>query len=88
MYSNPQERAGRESESIAEMTLDEFDQYFCEYLVNDYHLKEHDGEGMKRRAPIQRWNDGIFRGDVMPARETCGRNPSPYFVPAHRKEGS
>lgn len=65
MYSNPQERAGRESESIAEMTLDEFDQYFCEYLINDYHLDEHDGEGMKRRAPIQRWNDGIFRGDVM-----------------------
>jgi putative transposase len=90
MYSNPQERAGRESESIAEMTLDEFDQYFCEYLINDYHLDEHDGDGMKRRAPIQRWNDGIFRGDIMaptglPARPADEDQVRISFLPIERK---
>lgn len=65
-FSNPKERAEYDSEGQAVMTLDAFEKLFAEFLVNDYHLKEHSGEGMDRRAPIQRWTDGVRHGDVMP----------------------
>jgi putative transposase len=65
-FSNPTERAEYDSEGRSEMTLKEFEWYFTEFLVNDYHLSEHRGEGMDRRTPLQRWNAGIFEGDVFP----------------------
>lgn len=67
-FSNPVERAEYDSEGNAGMTIDEFERYFTEFLVNDYHLDEHSGDGMKFRAPLQRWNDGVFEGDVFPPR--------------------
>lgn len=65
-FSNPKERAEYDSEGRALLTLREFEWYFTEFLVNDYHLAEHSGEGMDRRTPLQRWTAGIFDGDVFP----------------------
>lgn len=65
-FSNPVERAEYDSEGKAIMTLAAFERLFAEFLVNDYHLKEHSGEGMQKRAPLQRWTAGIRDGDVMP----------------------
>jgi putative transposase len=67
-FSNPTERGEYDSKEAASMTLSEFERLFTEFLVNDYHLKEHDGEGMKKRCPLQRWDAGIFDGDVFPPR--------------------
>lgn len=65
-FSNPTERQEYDSTGRAMMTLSEFDQLFTEFLVNDYHLREHTGEGMNRRCPLQRWKAGLLEGDVMP----------------------
>jgi len=65
-FSNPTERAQYDSEGRATMTLSEFDRYFVDFIVNDYHLDEHSGADMDRMAPIQRWKKGIFEGDVLP----------------------
>ncbi|MCV2353161.1 transposase family protein [Paucibacter sp. B2R-40] len=65
-FSNPVERAEYDSKANSGITLTEFDELFTEFLVNDYHLKEHEGDGMKRRCPLQRWEAGIFDGDVFP----------------------
>lgn len=65
-FSNPKERAEYDSEGRAILTLREFEWYFTEFLVNDYHLAEHGGDGMDRRSPLQRWKAGIFDGDVFP----------------------
>lgn len=65
-FSNPQERGEYDSEGNAVMTIAAFERLFADFIVNDYHLQEHSGEGMLRRAPIQRWTAGIRDGDVMP----------------------
>jgi len=65
-FSNPTERAEYDSEGKAILTLAEFDKYFAEFIVNDYHLTEHSGDGMNRMSPLQRWYKGIFTGDKMP----------------------
>ena len=67
-FSNPTQRGEYDSKEKSSMTLAEFDEMFTEFLVNDYHLKEHEGEGMKRRCPLQRWDAGIYEGDVFPPR--------------------
>ncbi len=65
-FSNPTERAEYDSEGKAVMTLAEFDKFFAEFIVNDYHLSEHSGDGMNRMSPLQRWNKGVHQGDIMP----------------------
>lgn len=65
-FSNPVERGDYDSEGRAIFTLDQYESYFTEFLVNDYHLREHRGKGMDRMAPLQKWNKGIFEGDEMP----------------------
>jgi putative transposase len=67
-FSNPRERAEYDSEGRAILTVEEFEALFTDYVVNEYHLREHSGEGMNGRSPLQRWKAGIFDGDVMPAR--------------------
>lgn len=65
-FSNPIERGEYDSEGRAIFTLAEFEAFFTEFLVNDYHLDEHRGKGMDGLAPLQKWKKGIFEGDVMP----------------------
>jgi putative transposase len=67
-FSNPRERAEYDSEGRAILTINEFEKLFTDFIVNEYHLREHSGEGMNRRCPLQRWDAGIHDGDVMPAR--------------------
>lgn len=79
-FSNPVERAEYDSEGRAVMTLAEFDKYFADFLVNDYHLDEHSGDGMDRMAPIQRWKKGTLEGDIMPPTGLPDRPTDPLAV--------
>jgi len=65
-FSNPAERAEYDSEGKAIFTISEFERFFTEFLVNDYHLGKHTGVGMEGTVPLLRWMKGIFEGDVMP----------------------
>lgn len=65
-FSNPVERGEYDSEGRAIFTIAEFEAFFTEFLVNDYHLSEHSGAGMDRTVPLLKWKKGIFEGDVMP----------------------
>lgn len=65
-FSNPVERGEYDSEGRAIFTIAEFEAFFTEFLVNDYHLREHSGDGMDKSAPLLKWKQGIFEGDVMP----------------------
>lgn len=65
-FSNPMERGEYDSEGKAIFTIAEFEAFFTEFLVNDYHLKKHRGKGMDRLTPLQKWKKGIFEGDSMP----------------------
>jgi putative transposase len=65
-FSNPVERGQYDSEGRAIFTIAEFEAFFTEFLVNDYHLSEHSGAGMDGTVPLLKWKQGIFEGDVMP----------------------
>lgn len=65
-FSNPVERGEYDSEGRAIFTIREFEALFTEFLVNDYHLGKHTGEGMEGSVPYLKWKQGIFEGDVKP----------------------
>ncbi|MBI5922998.1 MAG: transposase [Betaproteobacteria bacterium] len=65
-FSNPVERGEYDSEGRAIFTLAEFEAFFTEFLVNDYHLKQHRGAGMDGTVPLLKWKQGVFEGDVLP----------------------
>lgn len=65
-FSNPVERGEYDSEGRAIFTIAEFEAFFTEFLVNDYHLREHSGAGMNGTVPLLKWKKGTFEGDVMP----------------------
>jgi len=67
-FSNPTERAQYDSEGNAIFTLDEFEAFFVDFLVNEYHIDKHTGEGMNGDVPLTKWNKGIFDGDTFPPR--------------------
>jgi putative transposase len=72
-FSNPQQRGEYVSEDHAVLTLPEFEQLFTEFLVNDYHLAPHSGEGMDGKSPLQKWRQGLFEGDTFPPVGLPGR---------------
>lgn len=65
-FSNPVERGEYDSEGRAMFTIAEFEAFFTEFLINDYHLREHSGDGMDGTVPLLKWKQGVFEGDVMP----------------------
>lgn len=65
-FSNPVERGEYDSEGRAIFTINEFEAFFTEFLVNDYHLREHSGAGMDGTVPLLKWKKGVFEGDIMP----------------------
>lgn len=65
-FSNPVERGEYDSEGRAIFTIAEFEAFFTEFLVNDYHLREHTGHGMNKSVPLLKWKQGILEGDKMP----------------------
>ncbi len=65
-FSNPVERGEYDSEGRAIFTITEFEAFFTEFLVNDYHLRQHSGDGMDGTVPLLKWKQGVFEGDVMP----------------------
>ena len=64
--SNPSDRAEYDSEGRAVMTIREYERLLVDCIVNEYHLVEHSGDDMNRRAPLQRWKEGIFDGEIYP----------------------
>ena len=78
-FSNPTERAEYDSEGRAIFTIREFERYFTEFLVNDYHCGKHTGEGMET-APILKWEQGIFLGDKMPPTGLPARPSDPLSL--------
>lgn len=65
-FSNPVERAEYDSEGRSIFTIAEFEKYFAEFLINDYHLGKHTGDGMEGSVPLLKWKQGIFEGDRFP----------------------
>lgn len=65
--SNPTDRAEYHSEGNATMTLSAYKRNLTHFIVNEYYRTGHSGDGMKRRAPLQRWTQGIFDGVTFPA---------------------
>ena len=79
-FSNPVERGEYDSEGRAIFTIAEFEAFFTEFLVNDYHLREHSGAGMDGTVPLLKWKKGIFEGDVMPPTGLPDRPSDPMML--------
>ncbi|HDV7289276.1 TPA: DDE-type integrase/transposase/recombinase [Pasteurella multocida] len=56
-FSNIKEKDTYQSEAEAVMTLDEFETWLINYIVNVYHKRVHSALGM---SPVQKWRLGIF----------------------------
>ena len=56
-FSNTKEKDTYQSEAEAVMTLDEFETWLINYIVNVYHKRTHSALGM---SPVQKWRLGIF----------------------------
>jgi putative transposase len=56
-FSSPAARKGYDSEREAAMTLDEFEAYLLDFIVNVYHKRFHHGLGT---PPLRRWEAGIL----------------------------
>lgn len=56
-FSNTKEKDSYQSEAEAVMTLDEFETWLINYIVNVYHKRPHSALGM---SPVQKWRLGIF----------------------------
>jgi len=65
-FSNPIERGEYDSQGRAIFTIAEFEAFFTEFLVNDYHVRKHTGDGMDGAVPLTKWRQGTFEGDRMP----------------------
>ncbi|WP_439294608.1 Mu transposase C-terminal domain-containing protein [Lonepinella sp. BR2882] len=65
-FSNTKEKDNYASENEAVMTLDEFESWLINYIVNVYHKRTHSALGV---SPVQKWRLGIF-GDK--DHEGCG----------------
>lgn len=66
-FSSPAARKGYDSEREAAMTLDEFEAYLLDFIVNVYHKRFHHGLGT---SPLRQWEIGILgdeAGNVKPA---------------------
>ncbi|MDD0824292.1 DDE-type integrase/transposase/recombinase [Mannheimia sp. AT1] len=56
-FSSTKEKDTYQSEAEAVMTLDEFETWLINYIVNVYHKRVHSALGM---SPVQKWRLGIF----------------------------
>ena len=56
-FSNTKEKDTYQSEAEAVMTLDEFETWLINYIVNVYHKRTHSALGM---SPVHKWRLGIF----------------------------
>ena len=65
-FSNPKEKGTYESEERASMTVREFEYFFADWVVSDYHITPHKGLG--GRKPIEVWKEDIAGIDGKPGR--------------------
>ena len=56
-FASPAARKGYDSEREAAMTLDEFEAYLLDFIVNVYHKRLHRGIGV---PPLRRWEAGVL----------------------------
>lgn len=64
-FSNPVERGKYKSEKEAVLTLDEFERWLINHIVNVYNTGMHEGVGM---APLGKWREAILGTPSTPAR--------------------
>lgn len=57
-FSNPDERKGYDSEAKAVMSLDEFEAWLVDYIVNIYHQKPH--HGLNGLSPAAKWRESVL----------------------------
>lgn len=60
-FSSPKEREGYDSDKESAFTLDEFEQYLADFIVNIYHQRKHAELGV---PPRRQWEMGIL-GDAL-----------------------
>ncbi|MFH6957328.1 Mu transposase C-terminal domain-containing protein [Flavobacterium aquidurense] len=60
-FSNIFEKGDYDSMQKASMTIDEFEKWLLEFIINIYHLREHKSIGM---SPLQKYKEGIMGSDT------------------------
>ena len=73
-FSNPVERGKYDSNKKAVLTLDEFEHWLLEYIVNVYNASLHKGIGM---PPIAKWTEAILGNAKVPGRGLPALFPDP-----------
>ncbi len=73
-FSNPVDRGRYKSEKEAVLTLDEFERWLVNYIVNVYNTGKHDGIGM---PPAAKWREAILGTPNTPARGLPPLLPDP-----------
>lgn len=63
-FSDPDQRGDYDSEGMAVMTIRELEAWITDFLVNEYHQKEH--SALNGMSPMQRWELGIRGSDTVP----------------------
>lgn len=69
-FSNTRQRGEYDSQKLATMTLDEFEEWITILIADVYHNKIHSSLNM---SPLQRYKEGIFGTDDQPPRGILSR---------------
>ena len=69
-FSNTQQRGEYDSQKMAMMTLDEFEEWLTILIADVYHNRLHSSLG---KSPLKRYEEGIFGTDDQPPRGTLKR---------------
>lgn len=64
-FSNTTQRGEYDSQKMAAMTLDEFEEWLVILIADVYHNKEHSSLG---KSPLERYEEGIFGSNTQPPR--------------------
>lgn len=62
-FSNTRERKGYDSEAQSALTLKELEVELVDFIVNQYHQRQHSGIGV---PPLKKWERGIIGNDDQP----------------------
>ena len=76
-FANPVDRGRYKSEKEAVLTLDEFERWLVNHIVNAYNAGKHDGIGM---PPLAKWREAILGTPDTPARGLPPLLPNPEHL--------
>lgn len=86
-FSNTVEKGDYKSEKNATMTLVEFERWFANLILGEYHHKKHSALGV---SPIERYREGLFGSEKFPGLGMMRMASDPYklridFMPILRR---